>query len=134
MNDRAVCDSTSRSGLNAPRASESPCFVVRSTRCAWPLGPGAIRLDPSLGSWSRCAIAESWKLPANRSRVGTSRCDVPARVAAGGILAPLNAAQTAQRAVPTFDAYGPKARVCQLSNDRRIGNAPESSFPGFVLK
>jgi hypothetical protein len=55
----AVCDSTSRSGLNARRALESPCFVVRSTRCAWPLGTGAIRLDPSLGSWSGGAIAES---------------------------------------------------------------------------
>jgi GNAT superfamily N-acetyltransferase len=33
--------------------------------------------------------------------VGTSRCDVPAREAAGGTGAPLNAAQTAQRAVPT---------------------------------
>src|SRR5207248_445753 len=33
--------------------------------------------------------------------VGTSRCDVPAREAAGGIVAPLNAARTAQRAVPT---------------------------------
>src|SRR5437667_8897630 len=33
--------------------------------------------------------------------VGTSRCDVPAREPAGGIVAPLNAARTAQRAVPT---------------------------------
>src|SRR2546430_3787754 len=33
--------------------------------------------------------------------VGTSRCDVPARESAGGIVAPLNAARTAQRAVPT---------------------------------
>src|SRR5439155_12026352 len=33
--------------------------------------------------------------------VGTSRCDVPAREAAGGIIAPLSAARTAQRAVPT---------------------------------
>jgi len=36
----------------------------------------------------------------NLIRVGTSRCDVPARKA-GGIAAPLNAARTAQRAVPT---------------------------------
>jgi CheY-like chemotaxis protein len=35
--------------------------------------------------------------------VGTSRCDVPARGAAGGIVAPLDAARTAQRAVPTTD-------------------------------
>jgi protein tyrosine phosphatase (PTP) superfamily phosphohydrolase (DUF442 family) len=48
--------------------------------------------------------------PVNRNVVGTSRCDVPARETAGGILAPLpsslrsdatgNAARTAQRAVP----------------------------------
>src|SRR6059058_373440 len=37
----------------------------------------------------------------NLTLVGTSRCDVPAREAAGGIVAPLNAARTAQRAVPT---------------------------------
>ena len=33
--------------------------------------------------------------------VGTSRCDVPAREIAGGTGAPLDAAQTAQRAIPT---------------------------------
>src|SRR5437016_6277662 len=33
--------------------------------------------------------------------VGTSRCDVPARETATGIVAPLNAARTARRAVPT---------------------------------
>jgi len=37
----------------------------------------------------------------NLTSVGTSRCDVPAREAAGGIIAPLNAARTAQRAIPT---------------------------------
>jgi hypothetical protein len=37
----------------------------------------------------------------NLTLVGTSRCDVPAREAAGGTIAPLNAARTAQRAVPT---------------------------------
>ena len=37
----------------------------------------------------------------NLTSVGTSRCDVPARESAGGIVAPLNAAWTAQRAVPT---------------------------------
>jgi hypothetical protein len=36
--------------------------------------------------------------------VGTSRCDVPARETAGGRVAPLNAAQTAQRAVPTTES------------------------------
>jgi len=39
--------------------------------------------------------------PVNLTLVGTSRCDAPAREAAGGIVAPLNAARTAQRAVPT---------------------------------
>jgi hypothetical protein len=38
----------------------------------------------------------------NLTLVGTSRCDVPAREAAGGSVAPLDAARTAQRAVPTF--------------------------------
>jgi len=37
----------------------------------------------------------------NLGLVGTSRCDVPAREAAGGTVAPLNAARTAQRAAPT---------------------------------
>src|SRR5882672_5804694 len=36
------------------------------------------------------------------SHVGTSRWDVPTRVAAGGTVAPLNTARTAQRAVPTI--------------------------------
>ena len=36
----------------------------------------------------------------NLTMVGTSRCDVPACEAAGGTIAPLNAARTAQRAVP----------------------------------
>src|SRR5882672_11719126 len=40
-------------------------------------------------------------LSMNRTLVGTSRCDVPARAVAGGIDAPLNAARTARRAVPT---------------------------------
>src|SRR5437660_1186228 len=40
-------------------------------------------------------------LSMNHTLVGTSRCDVPAREGAGGIVAPLNAARTAQRAVPT---------------------------------
>ncbi len=37
----------------------------------------------------------------NLMLVGTSRCDVPAREAAGGTVAPLHAARTAQRAIPT---------------------------------
>ena len=43
--------------------------------------------------------------------VGTSRCDVPDRAIAGGTnamnqggIAPLNAARTAQRAIPTKDS------------------------------
>ena len=37
----------------------------------------------------------------NLTLVGTSRCDVPARETAGGKIAPLHAARTAQRTVPT---------------------------------
>ena len=68
----------------------------------------------------------------NLASVETSRCDVPARESAGGIVAPLNAARTAQRAVPTrfrgsmreifrgnlsmnsnrCDDYGAKLRIC----------------------
>ena len=47
------------------------------------------------------ALALTPALPMNLTSVGTSRCDVPARESAGGIVAPLNAARTAQRAVPT---------------------------------
>jgi len=46
-------------------------------------------------------ISNSNPLSINLTLVGTSRCDVPAREAAGETVAPLNAAQTAQRAVPT---------------------------------
>jgi len=42
---------------------------------------------------------------ANPTPAGTSRCDVPAREAAGGTAALLNAARTAQRAVPTPKRY-----------------------------
>ena len=44
-------------------------------------------------------------LSTNLTAVGTSRCDVPSRQAAGGIpiISGLNAARTAQRAVPTSD-------------------------------
>ncbi|MGD0088208.1 MAG: tRNA 2-thiouridine(34) synthase MnmA [Verrucomicrobiota bacterium] len=41
----------------------------------------------------------------NPALVGTSRCDVLAREAAGETIAPLNAARTAQRAVPTPGRY-----------------------------
>ena len=37
----------------------------------------------------------------NLTLVGTSRCDVTARKTAGGTIAPLYAARTAQRAIPT---------------------------------
>ena len=38
----------------------------------------------------------------NLTLVGTFRCDVPAREAAGGVVVPLNAARTARRAIPTM--------------------------------
>src|SRR2546426_12111598 len=56
-------------------------------------------------------------LSMNRTLVGTSRCDVPARAVAGGTVAPLNAARTAQRAVPTHEPVceilSRRDRVCQ---------------------
>ena len=42
-----------------------------------------------------------FRVSMNLTLVGTSRRDVPAREAAGGIITPLNAARTAQRTVPT---------------------------------
>src|SRR5207247_1894547 len=54
------------------------------------------------------SMQSSKTLPMNPTAVGTSRCDVPARETAGGIVAPLNAARTAQRAVPT--------RFCAMTN------------------
>jgi thiol-disulfide isomerase/thioredoxin len=56
--------------------------------------------DPRL----RCAVSKSWLLSVNRRLAETSRCDIPARTATGGIVAPLNVAPTAQRAVPAFAA------------------------------
>ena len=53
--------------------------------------------------------------------VGTSRCDVPARKTAGGIVAPLNAAQTAQRAVPTIPPRDPPIRFRKSVPDCWIG-------------
>jgi hypothetical protein len=48
-------------------------------------------------------------LSMNLTLVGTSRCDVPARATAGGKVAPLHAARTAQRAIPTrFRSSGRK--------------------------
>ena len=43
----------------------------------------------------------------NLTLVGTSRCDVPAREAAGGIIAPLSAARTASVRRP-YQVQGPK--------------------------
>ena len=45
-------------------------------------------------------IREVLKRSMNLTLVGTSRGDVPARIIAGGTVAPLNVARTAQRAVP----------------------------------
>ena len=53
------------------------------------------------GSWSQCMRKSERGLSMNLTSVGTSRCDVLARESAGGIVAPLNAARTAQRAAPT---------------------------------
>ena len=53
--------------------------------------------------------------------VGTSRCDVSARKTAGGIVAPLNAARTAQRAVPTLPPRDPPIRFRKSVPDCWIG-------------
>ncbi len=53
--------------------------------------------------------------------VGTSRCDVPARETAGGIVAPLNAARTAPRAVPTLPPRDPPIRFRKSVPDCWIG-------------
>src|SRR2546426_5507567 len=60
--------------------------------------------------------------------VGTSRCDVPARAVAGGTVAPLNAARTAQRAVPTrfmipthvriLEVFALREPVCEILSRR----------------
>jgi len=47
------------------------------------------------------ATSVVWSLLKPKKVVGASRCDAPARAPAGGTDAPLNAARTAQRAVPT---------------------------------
>src|SRR5438094_6392433 len=52
----------------------------------------------------------------NLTLVGTSRCDVPARETAGGIVAPLNAARTAQRAVPTRFRDSMRERFGEMSS------------------
>jgi len=73
--------------------------------------PGAIVLIRTVISFSLNAELKSERPISRAGMVGTSRCDVPACAVAGGIarsaarftphLAPLNAARTAQRAVPT---------------------------------
>jgi ribosomal-protein-alanine N-acetyltransferase len=57
--------------------------------------------------------------------VGTSRCDVPAREPAGGTIAPLNAARTAQRAVPTT------VRTARRDSNRKDSGAVEFGFTVF---
>ncbi|MGD0745680.1 MAG: dihydrolipoyl dehydrogenase [Verrucomicrobiota bacterium] len=56
--------------------------------------------------------------------VGTSRCDVPARKA-GGMIAPLNAARTAQRAVPTNDRKGKLKTVLFEQNGKTVSVSAE---------
>ena len=59
----------------------------------------------------------------NLTLVGTSRCDVPTSEAASGIVAPLNAARTARRAVPTRfrgsmrEIFRGKLRINQVGRD-----------------
>ena len=61
----------------------------------------------------------------NLTLVGTSRCDVPAREAAGGISAPLSVARTAQRAVPT------RFRVQSAKISWNSSHEPARSLPAL---
>src|SRR5262245_33432649 len=65
---------------------------------------GAIIAIRTIISFSLNAELKSEKqtLPTSPTLVGTSRCDVPVREAAGGTFASLNAPRAAQRAVPTL--------------------------------
>ena len=54
-----------------------------------------------IASWGLTSGFLARSLPVKLTLVGTSRGDVPTRESAGGIVAPLNAPRTAQRAVPT---------------------------------
>ena len=60
------------------------------------------------GSWSRCTRKSERRLSMNLTLVGSSRCADSARATAGGTVAPLNAARTAQRAVraPSLPGLG----------------------------
>ena len=49
-------------------------------------------------------MTKLFHLSMNPLWVGTSRCDVTARETAGGMIALLNAARTAQRAVPATES------------------------------
>ena len=62
---------------------------------------GAAQRRNKLGLLIQGSVQPPPTFSLNPTLVGTSRCDVPARETAGGTVAPLNAARTAQRAVPT---------------------------------
>jgi hypothetical protein len=82
-----------KSEMRNPKQIRSP----NSERQAWEAA-GA-------GRGSRAFAPLTPALPMNRPSVGSSRCDDPARATAGGSQAPLNAARTAQRAVPTRPSH-----------------------------
>src|SRR5437762_10590005 len=104
-------------------------FRVQSAKISWnsfhepPLSRPSATLSPPCGERAGRGVPIWFMVPMRAQKrkeashepqgrdltlVGTSRCDVPAREAAGGIIAPLSAARTAQRAVPT--GSGSKAR------------------------
>ena len=62
---------------------------------------GAAQRRNKLGLLIQGSVQPPPTFSLNPTLVGTSRCDVPARETAGGTVAPLNAARTAPRAVPT---------------------------------
>src|SRR5438477_13203933 len=72
--------------------------------CGWEIRARRSLAPPFMVQMRGCKTVETLHEPdfgRDLTLVGTSRCDVPAREAAGGIIAPLSAARTAQRYVPT---------------------------------
>ncbi len=86
------------------------------------------------GRWAFLNRMAQPSLPMNLASVGTSRCDVPAGESAGGIVAPRNAARTAQRAVPTRFRGSMREVLFRgnLSWGRGSGTAVELSPSGFL--
>src|SRR5437016_2068146 len=102
------------------KVAQASCLFGADRLEACPtLQPAARFMAPTTSNLCRCP------LPMNLTLVGTSRCDVPAREAAGVISAPLSAARTAQRAVPT------RFRVQSAKISWKSSHEPESGSPAL---